>query len=68
MSAQEAADIRERNDRRMSRVPGVTGWVLESDDSHMLVYSGDYQWITHYETIVASPRKVTGTATAVPAQ
>jgi hypothetical protein len=49
MSASEAADMQKRGKRRMSKVPGVTGWILESDASHMLVYSGEYGWLTHFE-------------------
>jgi hypothetical protein len=69
MSAEDAANMQERNDRSMSRVPGVTGWVLEYDASHMLVYSGDYEWITYYEKIGAPPAAPVDTATsALPAR
>jgi hypothetical protein len=49
MTASEAADMQKRKKRRMSRVPAVTGWIIESDASHMLVYSGQNNWLTYFE-------------------
>jgi hypothetical protein len=55
MSASEAADMQKQKDRKMYVLPGVPGWVLESDASHLKTYSAEEKWITYYEKIDATP-------------
>jgi hypothetical protein len=49
MSAREATNMIKRKGRKMVNDPGVTGWVLESDATHKLVYSAQNHWTTYAE-------------------
>jgi hypothetical protein len=54
MSKAEAAAMQKRKNRRMVTEPGVTGWVIEADAAHRLVYSGQNRWLTYVETFGAA--------------
>ena len=61
MSAADAGSMVKRNKRPMSAVPGVTGWVMESQPDNTLIYEFITMTLTRVETF--SP----GAAPAVPA-
>jgi len=70
LTAPEAAFMQKRNKRRMSSVPGITGWVIDEQQTHTVIYESLTAQLTQVEKLGAepvAPAMVTAPA-AAPAQ
>lgn len=65
MSAADAGGMVKRNKRKMSTIPGVTGWVMESQPENTLIYEFITMTLTRVEPFSASAATVPA-APAVP--
>jgi hypothetical protein len=66
-SAADAAGLQKRNKRKMSTVPGISGWEIESQPSHSIYYEFVLGSLTQVETFGTAQPNAVSIASAPPA-